>query len=116
MNTITEDADTDSDIWKFRLYVAGQSLKSVYAFQNLRQLCEKHLPGKYVIDVIDLLTHPSMAREDQIVAIPTMIKMAPSPISRIVGDLSNTKDVLARLRLTAGDDAVEDDEKPPPQE
>lgn len=116
MTTITEDTDTESDIWRFKLYVAGQSAKSVSAFQNLQQLCEKHLPAKYVIDVIDLLTHPSMAREDQIVAIPTMIKLAPSPICRIVGDLSNTNDVLARLRLSTGEGAAEEDEKPPPQD
>lgn len=112
----SEDDDPESSVWKFRLYVAGQAPISLRAFQNLQKLCEAHLPGQYVIDVIDLLTHPHLAREDRIVAIPTMIKMAPSPSRKIIGDLSNTKDLLARLQLGAGTDAVEHDEKPPPRE
>src|SRR6266566_5630164 len=77
-------------VWKLRLYVAGQTPKSIRAFANLEVLCEQHLKGRYQIEVIDLLEHPEMARGDQIVAIPTLVLKLPLAVQRIIGDLSNT--------------------------
>ena len=85
--------------WKLRLYVAGQSPKSIRAFANLKVLCEKHLKGRYQIEVIDLLENPHMARGDQIVAIPTLEIKLPQSVKRIIGDLSNTDRVLVGLAL-----------------
>src|SRR5579862_3391274 len=85
--------------WKLRLYVAGQSPKSVRAFANLKALCDKHLQGRYQIEVIDLLEHPEMARGDQIVAVPTLVIKLPQPVQKIIGDLSNTDRVLVGLAL-----------------
>lgn len=87
------------EIWKLRLYVAGQSPKSTRAFANLKVLCEKHLKGRYQIEVIDLLENPHMARGDQIVAIPTLVVKLPQLVRRIIGDLSNTDRVLVGLAL-----------------
>jgi circadian clock protein KaiB len=86
-------------VWKLKLYVAGQSPKSVRAFANLTVLCEQHLKGRYQIEVIDLLEHPHMARGDQIVAIPTLVIKLPAPVQKIIGDLSNTDRVLVGLAL-----------------
>jgi len=85
--------------WKLRLYVAGQSQKSMRAFANLKVLCEEHLKGRYLIEVIDLLEHPEMARGDQIVAIPTLVIKLPLAVRKIIGDLSNTDRVLVGLAL-----------------
>jgi circadian clock protein KaiB len=82
-----------------RLYVAGQTPKSIRAFDNLKVLCEKHLKGRYRIEVIDLLEHPEMARGDQIVAIPTLVVKLPLAVQKIIGDLSNTDRVLVGLAL-----------------
>jgi circadian clock protein KaiB len=90
------------EIWKLRLYVAGQSPKSTRAFANLKVLCEKHLKGRYQIEVIDLLENPHMARGDQIVAIPTLVVKLPQLVRRIIGDLSNTDRVLVGLALQKG--------------
>src|SRR5436190_16421183 len=86
-------------IWKLRLYVAGQSPKSIRAFANLKVLCDEHLKGRYQIEVIDLLDHPDMARGDQIVAIPTLVVKLPQPVRKIIGDLSDTDKVLVGLAL-----------------
>jgi circadian clock protein KaiB len=91
-----ESAD---DLWELRLYVAGQTQKSVTAFFNLKKLCEEHLKGKYVIEVIDLLKNPTLARGDQILAIPTLVRKLPEPVRKIIGDLSNTERVLVGLDL-----------------
>src|SRR3982751_3957952 len=80
--------------WKLRLYVAGQTPKSIRAFANLKVLCDEHLKGRYQIEVIDLLIHPEMARGDQIVAIPTLVIKLPEPVRRIIGDLSDTDKAL----------------------
>jgi circadian clock protein KaiB len=85
--------------WELRLYVAGQSKKSLTALANLRRLCDEHLPGKYRIDVIDLLKHPQLAAGDQILAIPTLVRKLPSPIRKIVGDLSSTERALVGLDI-----------------
>lgn len=85
--------------WDLRLYVAGQSAKSVAAFANLQRLCEEHLSGRYSIEVIDLLEHPQLAAGEEIVAIPTLVRKLPEPIRKIVGDLSNTERALVGLQL-----------------
>jgi circadian clock protein KaiB len=85
--------------WNLRLYVAGQTSKSVAAFANLKKVCEDHLAGQYTIEVIDLLVNPQLARGDQIVAIPTLVRKLPEPIRKIIGDLSNTERVLVGLQL-----------------
>jgi circadian clock protein KaiB len=87
------------DFWCLRLYVAGQSPKSLSALANLKILCEEHLPGSYEIEVVDLVEHPSLARSDEILAIPTLVRRLPPPLRKIIGDLSNTERVLVALRL-----------------
>ena len=89
----------DPDVWELRLYVAGKTAKSVAAFENLTKLCEEHLPGKYKIEVVDLLVHPQLARGDQIVAIPTLVRKLPEPIRKVIGDLSNVERTLVGLQL-----------------
>ncbi len=88
-----------SAVWKLRLYVAGQTAKSVRAFANLKVLCDEHLKGRYQIEVIDILDHPDMARGDQIVAIPTLVIKLPQAVRTIIGDLSDTDKVLVGLAL-----------------
>lgn len=91
--------DSDGESWELRLYVAGQSPKSVAAFANLKKICDEHLSGKYSIEVIDLLQKPQLAAGDQIVAIPTLVRRLPEPLRRIVGDLRNTERALVGLNL-----------------
>jgi circadian clock protein KaiB len=86
-----------SGLWDLRLYVAGQTRKSLAAFDNLKRICEVHLEGKYRIEVIDLLKNPTLARGDQILALPTLVRKLPTPIKKIIGDLSNTEKVLVGL-------------------
>ena len=85
--------------WELRLYVAGQSPRSLTAFANLKKLCETHLAGKYRLEVIDLLANPQLSRDDQIVAIPTLVRSLPTPIRKVIGDLSNTERMLVGLQL-----------------
>jgi circadian clock protein KaiB len=87
------------EIWELRLYVAGQTPKSMKAFDNLKKICEEHLAGRYKIEVIDLLENPQLARGDQILAIPTLVKKIPQPARKIIGDLSNTERALVGLDL-----------------
>lgn len=94
-----QDADGAQERWNLRLYVAGQTPKSVAAFSNLKRLCEEHLPGRYSIEVVDLVEQPQLAAGDQIVAIPTLVRKLPEPLRRIVGDLSNTERTLVGLQL-----------------
>jgi circadian clock protein KaiB len=92
--------ETDqSDFWNLRLYVAGQTPKSLMAFANLKRLCEQHLANKYHIEVVDLMRDPQRAKTDQIVALPTLIRQLPEPIKRVIGDLSNTEKVQIGLDL-----------------
>jgi circadian clock protein KaiB len=91
--------DGDPNKYVLRLYVAGQTPKSVAALSNLRRVCEEHLAGRYVIEVIDLLLNPTLAVGDQILAIPTLIRRLPGPLRRMVGDLSNTEKVLVGLEV-----------------
>ena len=80
-----------------KLYVAGQTPKSIAAFANLKKICEEHMKGKYQIEVIDLLKNPQLAKGDQILAIPTLVRQLPPPLRKIIGDLSNTERVLVGL-------------------
>jgi circadian clock protein KaiB len=91
--------DGEQDGYNLRLYVAGQTPKSVAAVTNLKKLCEQHLPGRYTIEVIDLMKDPALAQRDQIVAIPTLIRQLPEPLKRIIGDLSNAEKVLVGLDI-----------------
>jgi len=88
--------------WNLRLYVAGQTPRSISAFQNLKNICEEYLKGKYHIEVIDLMENPTLARGDQILAIPTLVRKLPQPIRKIIGDLSNTERVLVGLDIQPG--------------
>ena len=91
--------DGGPQFWELRLYVAGQTPKSMAAFANLKRLCEEHLAGKYSIEVIDLLEHPQLAEGDQILAIPTLVRRLPTPMRKIIGDLSNSERTLVGLNL-----------------
>ncbi|HKB81177.1 MAG TPA: circadian clock KaiB family protein [Thermoanaerobaculia bacterium] len=90
---------SDRDFWNLRLYVAGQTPRSAAAIGNLRKFCEEHLQGKCSIEIIDLSRNPKLARSDQIVAIPTLVRRLPSPMRKIIGDLSNREKVLLGLDL-----------------
>lgn len=91
--------DGDGERWELRLYVAGETARSVAALANLRKICEDHLAGKYSIEVIDLLDRPQLARGEQIIAIPTLERRLPEPVRKIIGDLSNTERVLIGLDI-----------------
>lgn len=92
----------ETEVWQLRLYIAGQSASSMRAFANLRKLCEQHLAGRYEIEVIDLVAHPSLARgEDDVLAVPTLVRRRPLPLRKVIGDLSNTESVLLGLRHNA---------------
>lgn len=90
---------TEDKQWELRLYVAGNTPKSMAALSNLKKYCEEHLEGKYRIEVIDLLIHPQLAEGDQIFAIPTLVRKVPEPIRKIIGDLSNKEKVLVGLNI-----------------
>jgi circadian clock protein KaiB len=93
------DGEASPEIWNLRLYVAGQTPKSLTAFANLRRLCEEHLKGRYTIEVIDLVNNPKLAQGDQILAIPTLVRKIPEPMKKIIGDLSNTERFLIGFDL-----------------
>lgn len=95
-------ATATEPVWDLRLYVAGQTPKSIAAFANLKRLCEEHLAGQYRIEVVDLVQHPQLAAGDQILAVPTLVRKLPEPIKKIIGDLSNTERVLVGLDLRPG--------------
>jgi circadian clock protein KaiB len=90
------------ETWNLRLYIAGQTPKSITAFANLKKICEENLAGKYKIEVVDLLENPQLAKGDQILAIPTLVRKLPPPVRKIIGDLSNTVRVLVGLDLRPG--------------
>ena len=96
---VSKSGEHNGAEWKLRLYVAGQTPKSLAAFANLKALCEEHLAGKYHIEVVDLLEDPTLAQGDQILAIPTLVRKLPHPLRKIIGDLSNTERVLVGLDL-----------------
>ncbi len=89
--------EENGEEWILRLYVAGQTPKSLAAFANLKRICEEHMAGRYKIEVIDLLEHPQLAKGDQIFAVPTLVRKLPPPLRKIIGDLSNTEKVLVGL-------------------
>ena len=93
------DSKSSVKAYELRLYVAGQTPKSLAAFANLKKICEEHLAGRYHIEIIDLLKDPQLASGDQILAIPTLVRKLPEPIKKIIGDLSNTERVLIGLDL-----------------
>ena len=95
----TQPANSDEAVIELRLYIAGQTRKSIAALTNLRRICEEHLAGRYRVEVIDLLENPHRAQHDQIVAIPTLVRRLPEPIRRIIGDLSNSERVLVGLEV-----------------
>jgi circadian clock protein KaiB len=95
--------EENGEVWELRLYVAGQTPKSLAAFANLKRFCEEHLAGRYRIEVIDLLEQPQLARGDQIFAVPTLVRKLPEPLRKIIGDLSNTEKVLVGLDIRPGD-------------
>lgn len=92
-------APGDGDIFELKLYVAGQTPKSKAALENLRKICEEHLRGRYRLEVVDLARNPALARTDKILAIPTLVRSLPTPISRIIGDLSDEEQVLMGLNV-----------------
>lgn len=87
------------ELFELRLYIAGETPKALRAFENLRKICDEHLAGRYRIEVIDLLKDPQLGRGDQILALPTLVRRLPTPIKKIIGDLSNTERVLVGLDL-----------------
>lgn len=97
--TIRLRQDSKEPTWELRLYVAGQTTKSLQAFANLKRICEEHLASRYQIEVVDLLTSPELAQGDQILALPTLVRKLPEPVRKIIGDLSNTERVLVGLDL-----------------
>jgi len=94
--------DEEPKEWELRLYVAGQTPHSLAALENLRKICEEYLAGKYRIEVVDLLEHPQLSRDDEILAVPTLVRKLPEPLRKIIGDLSNTERVLVGLQLRPG--------------
>lgn len=98
-NSKPNKPEEGADFWQLRLYVAGQTPKSLAAFANLKKICEEHLASKYRIEIIDLLENPKLAKGDQILAIPTLVRKLPEPVRKIIGDLSNTERVLIGLDL-----------------
>lgn len=97
--TGTSAGDQAGELWDLRLYVAGQTRKSLTALTNLKRFCEEHLAGQYRLEVVDLLEDPRRAQTDQILAIPTLVRKLPEPIRKIIGDLSNTERVLVGFDL-----------------
>ena len=98
-NNASSAASQAENTYLLRLYVAGQTPKSILAFRNLKQICEEHLHGRYEIEVIDLIENPQLPQGDQILAVPTLVRRLPEPIKKIIGDLSNTDRVLVGLDL-----------------
>jgi len=96
---LINDSSAGAETYNLKLYIAGQTPKSIAAIANLKRLCEQHLAGRYNVEVVDLVENPRMAQNDQIVAIPTLVRKLPAPVRRIIGDLSNTERVLVGLEL-----------------
>lgn len=100
MNKKKQNGSSSAGVLKLKLYVAGQTPKSLAALSNLKKICDEHLKGKYHVEVIDLMKNPQLAQGDQILAIPTLVKKLPVPVRKIIGDLSNTDRVLIGLDIT----------------
>ena len=95
-----------AEVWILRLYVAGQTSNSIAAFANLKDICDEHLAGKYRIEIVDLLTNPTLAKGDQILAIPTLVRQLPPPVKKLIGNLANTERVLVGLDIKPAAKAV----------
>lgn len=106
---MVKSPENDKERWLLRLYVAGQTPNSITAFSNLKKICEEHLEGKYEIEVIDLLLNPTLAKDDQILAMPTLVRKLPEPMKKIIGDLSNTERILVGLQIKAMDSRSENE-------
>ena len=91
--------ETDTAVWELRLYIAGETERSKAALANLQAICDEHLAGRYQVEVVDLLKNPQLAKGDQIVALPTLVRKLPNPMRKIIGDLSNTERTLVGLQL-----------------
>lgn len=98
-HTALQSKSPDTDFYELRLYIAGQTPKSLAAFSNLKYICETHLAGQYRIEIIDLMVTPQLAAGDQIFALPTLVRRLPEPIKKIIGDLSDEERVLVGLDL-----------------
>jgi circadian clock protein KaiB len=98
---IDGNSPEDLERWHLRLYIAGQTPRSMAALRNLTEFCERHLAGRYEIEVVDLQQNPKLASTDQILAVPTVVRKLPNPIRKLIGDLSNQEKVLVGLQLTA---------------
>lgn len=96
--------NNNEDKWILKLYVAGNSPRSVTALNNLKRICKEHLEGKYSIEIVDLVKNPKLGKDDQIVAIPTLIRQLPPPLKKIIGDLSDSEKVLVGLNITPAKD------------
>jgi len=90
----SQGSEGQSEMWDLKLYIAGQTPKSLTALSNLKRICEEHIPGKYRIEIIDLAKNPELARRDQILAIPTLVRKLPEPLKKIIGDLSNKEKIV----------------------
>ncbi len=97
--TNRKSTEPPGEVWELRLYVAGHTPKSITAFNNLKKMCEENMPGKYHIEVVDLVKNPQLAKGDQILAVPTLVRKLPPPMKKIIGDLSSTVRVLVGLDL-----------------
>ncbi len=96
---------TQAAKWKLRLYIAGQTPKSLVAFANLKKICERHLAGRYEIELVDLLESPGLAQAHQILGIPTLVRLWPAPMRKVIGDLSNEERVVTMLNLSQATDS-----------
>jgi circadian clock protein KaiB len=99
VSTLSPEPASQEGPWHLRLYVAGQSPKSLDAFANLKEICEQHLPGEYEIEIVDLIEHPTLAATDEVLAVPTLVRHRPPPSRKIIGNLSDTERVLGYLRI-----------------
>jgi circadian clock protein KaiB len=99
MSSDAGTVESPEPVWELRLYVAGQTPRSLQAYVNLKRICEEHLAGMYQIEVVDLLKNPQLSKGDQILAIPTLVRKLPEPVRKIIGDLSDTERVLVGLDL-----------------
>ncbi len=105
VEAVSSSVEPGEKVYILRLYVAGQTRKSLAAFANLKKICEEHLKGRYRIEIIDLLEHPQLAKGDQILAIPTLVRQLPPPLKKIIGDLSDTEKVLVGLDIRPAEQA-----------
>lgn len=105
LRPVTGPGKTPRDAWVFRLYVAGQTPRSLAAYSNLQKMCEQLLPGRYRIEVIDLVKRPELGKVDQIVALPTLVRRLPVPVKRLIGDLANTERVMLGIELAPANPA-----------